>query len=64
MRGSRVEFIREGKYMGEAPVELVEEVGGWSPYLSLEDARKLDAVRMRCGTAMSPPPRGMGGCSS
>ena len=26
-------------------VLLVEEEGGWSPYLSLEDAGKLDAVR-------------------
>ena len=33
------------KYAAEVPVELVEDETGWSPYLSLEDARKLDAVR-------------------
>ena len=38
-------LLREGKYAAEIPVELIEEEGGWSPYLSLEDARKLDAVR-------------------
>jgi hypothetical protein len=45
MRRSRVELIREGKYLAEVPVELIEDETGWSPYLSLEDARKLDVVR-------------------
>jgi hypothetical protein len=39
------ELIHEGKYAAEVPVELIEEEGGWSPYLSLEDARKLETVR-------------------
>ena len=38
-------FVREGSYAAEVDVELLEEDNGWSPYLSLEDARKLDAVR-------------------
>jgi hypothetical protein len=38
-------FVREGSYGAEVDVELVEEDNGWSPYLSLDDARKLDAVR-------------------
>ncbi|TDI60127.1 MAG: hypothetical protein E2O93_00145 [Alphaproteobacteria bacterium] len=38
-------LIHEGKYAAEVPVELIEEEGGWSPYLSVEDATKLDAVR-------------------
>jgi hypothetical protein len=38
-------FVREGSYAAEVDVELIEEVNGWSPYLSLDDARKLDAVR-------------------
>jgi hypothetical protein len=42
MRRSRVELIREGKYLAEVPVELIEDETGWSPYLSLEDARKLE----------------------
>jgi hypothetical protein len=39
-------LVREGNYMAEVPVELIEEEGGWSPYLSLEDALKLDDVRL------------------
>jgi len=41
----KLEFVREGKYAAEVPIELIEEEGGWSPYLSIEDATKLDAVR-------------------
>jgi hypothetical protein len=38
-------FVREGSYAAEVDVELIEEDNGWSPYLSLDDARKLDGVR-------------------
>ena len=38
-------FVREGSYAAEVDVELIEEDNGWSPYLSLDDARRLDAVR-------------------
>lgn len=38
-------LIREGMYAAEVSVELIEEEGGWSPYLSLGDAKKLDIVR-------------------
>ena len=38
-------FVREGPYAAEVDVELIEEGNGWSPYLSLNDARKLDEVR-------------------
>ena len=38
-------FVREGPYAAEVDVELIEENNGWSPYLSLADARKLDDVR-------------------
>jgi len=40
-----VKIIHEGQYAAEVPVGLIEEEGGWSPYLSLDDANKLDAVR-------------------
>jgi hypothetical protein len=40
------ELIHEGKYAAEVPVELIEEECGWSPYLSLEDAQKLETVRL------------------
>lgn len=39
-------LIREGDYAAEVVVELIEDETGWSPYLSLEDAKKLDAVRL------------------
>jgi hypothetical protein len=42
-----VEWINEGKYAAEVAVELIEEdeEGGWSPYLSVDDATKLVTVR-------------------
>jgi hypothetical protein len=46
MKRASTEFIREGKYGAEVPVELIEEEGGWSPYLSFDDAKKLEAVRL------------------
>ena len=39
-------LIREGKYAAEVQVELVEDESAWSPYLSLDDAKKLEAVRL------------------
>ena len=39
-------LVREGKYAAEVLVELIEDETAWSPYLSLEDAKKLDAVRL------------------
>ena len=38
-------LVHEGEYAAEVEVELVDSDTGWSPYLSLEDAQKLDAVR-------------------
>ena len=38
-------FVREGRYAAEVEVDLIEEGNGWSPYLSVDDARKLDEVR-------------------
>jgi len=38
-------LIHEGKYVAEVGIELFDDEGGWSPYLSLDDARKLDTVR-------------------
>ena len=40
------EFIHEGKYAAEVPVDLIEDDTAWSPYLSPDDARKLDTVRL------------------
>ena len=41
----RMKIVHEGNYVAEVDVELLEEPEGWSPYLSLEDAYRLDAVR-------------------
>jgi hypothetical protein len=41
----QTKLVHEGEYVAEVQVELVEGPEGWSPYLSLEDARKLDSVR-------------------
>lgn len=45
MKRSTSKFIREGQYAAEIPVDLIQDEGGWSPYLSVDDATKLDAVR-------------------
>ncbi len=37
--------MHEGRYVAEVEVELIETDGGWSPYLPLDDADKLDDVR-------------------
>jgi hypothetical protein len=41
----RTKLVHEGKYVAEVDVELIETDKGWSPYLALEDAYKLDDVR-------------------
>ena len=38
-------LVHEGKYAAEVEVEIIENGEGWSPYLSLEDALKLDKMR-------------------
>jgi hypothetical protein len=38
-------LVHEGQYAAEVEVGLIEDGEGWSPYLSLQDARKLDEVR-------------------
>ncbi|MDE2184337.1 MAG: hypothetical protein KGJ78_15055 [Alphaproteobacteria bacterium] len=46
MKRHVVEFVREGRYAAEMDVELIEDETGWSPYLSLDDAKKLEALRL------------------
>jgi len=40
----RIKYVHEGKYVAEVDVELIEDETEWSPYLSVEDAYKLDDV--------------------
>jgi hypothetical protein len=38
-------LIHEGKYLAEVEIDMLYTNEGWSPYLSLDDAYKLDEVR-------------------
>ena len=38
-------YVHEGPYVAEVEVVLLEDDTGWSPYLSIEDAYKLEDVR-------------------
>jgi hypothetical protein len=40
-----IKLIHQGRYAAEIPIELIEDDTGWPPYLFVEDATKLDAVR-------------------
>ena len=42
---SDTKLVHEGDYVAKVEVELIEADDGWSPYLSLDDAQKLDDVR-------------------
>ena len=41
----QVKHIYEGDFVAQVDVELIYTNEGWSPYLSLDDAKKLDDVR-------------------
>jgi hypothetical protein len=41
----QVKLIHEGEFVAQVDVELIYTDEGWSPYLSFDDARKLDEVR-------------------
>jgi hypothetical protein len=41
----KIKYVHTGDYVAEVEVTLFEEETGWSPYLSVEDAMKLDDVR-------------------
>ncbi len=46
MRKTRTtRLVREGQYVAEVDVDLLEENHEWAPYLSMDDCRKLDEVR-------------------
>jgi hypothetical protein len=38
-------LVREGDLVAEVEVHLLETEGGWAPYLSIDDAYRLDDVR-------------------
>jgi hypothetical protein len=45
-RRNSTEIIHEDKYAAEVAVELIYSDESWSPTMSLEDARKLETVRL------------------
>ena len=48
MRTNRkaTELIHEGKYAAEVAIELIYSEESWSPTMSLDDAKKLENVRL------------------
>ena len=38
-------FVHEGNYAAEVEIEIIDSEDGWAPYISLDDALKLDRVR-------------------
>ncbi len=41
----RTKLLHEGRHVAEVDIELLHTDTGWSPYMSLDDANKLDDVR-------------------
>ena len=41
-----LKLVREGPYIAEVEVTLIEEDHEWAPYVSATDVRKLDEVRL------------------
>jgi len=41
----RTKLVHEGNYVAEVDVAMLENGDEWSPYLSLDDAYKLDDIR-------------------
>lgn len=41
----KTKYVHEGNYVAEVDVEIIEDETSWSPYLSVTDAKRLDAVR-------------------
>ncbi len=44
-RRKKTKYVHEGRYVAEVDVDLIVDEGEWSPYLSIDDAYKLDDAR-------------------
>ena len=42
---STTKLVREGDFVAEVDVDLVETEDAWAPYMALEDAYRLDDLR-------------------
>jgi hypothetical protein len=45
MKRHHTKLIHEGEYVAEVDVELIDTDEGWSPYLTVDGACRLDEVR-------------------
>ena len=45
VKRKKLKYVHEGQYVAEVEVELEEDDTGWSPYISINEAFKLDDVR-------------------
>ena len=43
--GHSTKLVQVGEYVASVEVDWLQSETGWSPYLSLQDAQKLDDVR-------------------
>jgi len=39
-------LVHVENYVAEVDIELIDSEEGWSPYLSVEDAKRLDEVKL------------------
>ena len=44
-KDTQVKLLREGDYIAEVQLELIDDPDGWGPYLTVDEAKKLDRVR-------------------
>ena len=42
---TKTKYIHEGRYVAEVVVSLHEDDTGWAPYMTVEDAYRLDDAR-------------------
>jgi hypothetical protein len=60
-----IELIHERGYAAaEVEIELHYTDESWSPTMSMDDARKLEAARLALRAAPSPKPPNTAACSS
>ena len=45
MKRQAIRFVHADKYAAEVEIELIPDDGAWGPYISKDDAMKLDRVR-------------------
>ena len=50
MSTAKFEIVRAGDVLAEVPVAEIPDNGAWGPYLSLDDALKIERVRIALET--------------